>query len=151
MSLLISSLPNNNEQIQLFSFAPSIKINLNESMQKREKKGETLTKEVAIKRLKWIKFKSDVLSFVTNPRKIVDIGLLIACPLFFIPVVGPALIAARVSACVLSFLVIGFSVSKWESLAKLSLAYKEQSKLAAQHIKHLESSQGDCLPAKAAT
>lgn len=121
----------------------NVSINLGESFQKRADLN-TLTTETAIKILKNIKLKSDILSCLTKPVVLIPLSLTVMT-------VGFIFSAFSVNSFALSFLGILFSAvgggmtglslkfTFTDLLPLVSKAYRKQCQLAEQLIKELEA------------
>lgn len=126
---------------------PFLNIDLNESVKKKLKEGEVLTNATALKILKQIKLKSDVLSFLTKPIVLISLSTVIMIAGSFIPVAvaGAAavvLIAAQVLVVALGASIFGYTVENYfnDFLPQISEAYRDQSQRAADYIQRINSS-----------
>lgn len=144
MSLNIEHYPNH--RFELFPF-PDFTIDLNESVKKQLKRGETLTNTTALKIFKEIKSKSDILSFLTKPITLISLGASISafgilmaalCP----PFVAPVFIVITILIGILGAKIFAYSILNYvnDFLPELSRAYADQSEKAAEYIRILEAS-----------
>ncbi|MCP5506702.1 MAG: hypothetical protein H7A37_00135 [Chlamydiales bacterium] len=122
-------------------------IDLNRSIKEKLKAGEQLTNATALKILKQIKWKSDVISFLTKPVFVISLssGVFLAgmCTLIvapFIPVAGIVLFAVGLLFGTLGVGMLGDSIKHSLSgfLPFLSQAYGIQSRQASEYIRIIE-------------
>jgi hypothetical protein len=130
------------QTFQLLPCLPEVTIDMSRSVQNKLKPGEQLTNATALRILRQIKRESDVLSFFTRPIVLISlsiVGVLTATTLFLMnPILRVAGAIALVAACG----VAGYTIENTFNgfLPKVSRAYSEQSRLAAEHIRTIENS-----------
>ena len=121
---------------------PTFTVDLNQSVKEKLKEGEKLTNETALKIFKQIKWKSDVLSFLTKPVVLLPLAAILFGVSFSMPVAtGLALKIASLVFSVLTGLFLGYILWNFLNgiLPQLSQAYKQQSERANEHIRALKA------------
>lgn len=115
-------------------------IDIHKSVKEKLGKEAQLTNATALKILKEIKWKSDVLCFLTKPVVAISLSAAVLVAGFCIPAVGVALLAARIFVCSVGGGMVGFSVGSSVNgfLSQLSDAYSQQSRMAAIYIEGIE-------------
>lgn len=141
MEALILSIPNRSLSFQLDVFKKfSFEINAKNSIKKRLPHAEFVTNEQALKVLKYIKIKSDVMSFLTKPIVFISLGALVLVTGAYCAALSTHCFALGILGVPLASIgggLIGFGfengiLRKW--LVELSKAYANQSKIAADLI-----------------
>jgi hypothetical protein len=144
--LSIEHYPNKSFGVRFYPRIFSFTIDLNQSVRNKLKAGEVLTNELAVKIFNQIKWKSDVLSFLTKPVVFIPSAVAVTVAGFAIPMTGVALTVTSLALCSLGGFMGGLSYMELCSnkiLSELSQAYSEQSTRAAEYIKKLENSNID--------
>lgn len=131
------------KRFRMFSCAPEFSVDLNNSVKEKLKTGEQLTNATALKILKQIKWKSDILSFLTIPIVAISLSAGVLVAGFCIPAFNTALFVAHIFVRVLGGMMLGFSIenSCKGFLPELSQAYSDQSQRAREYIRTLEANQ----------
>lgn len=137
MSLKIEHYPN--KSFAIFSFTPEFDVNLSKSVRENLSENEQLTNATALKILKEIKLKSDVLSFLTKSIVAFPLsaGILIAGLSF--PVIGTVSLIAGIFLGALGGGMFGYCIENSLFLSLMSKAYSDQSERAGEYIKTLET------------
>ena len=121
---------------------PAFAVDLNQSVKEKLKEGERLTNETALKIFKKIKWKSDVLSFLSKPVVLISAAVTLSAIAFSSPV-ATGLALKIIRSVFFAFTGAFFGYSIWSSLngslSQISQAYKEQSERANKHIKTIEA------------
>ena len=146
MNLQISSNPN--KDFYLFSIFSTpygfFNVNLRRSVEAKTK-GEALTNATALNIFKQIKWKSDVLSFLTKPVVCISLsaGLLVGS--LFLPSISLSLLKILPYICGIAGGLLGYSIENSIKgfLPAVSQAYREQSEEAAKCIAILEQADHD--------
>jgi len=150
MSLRIEHHPNKSFEPFCFreiSLSYRFKIDLNQAVREKSR-GEALTNDSALKILKQIKLKSDILSFLTKPVVFFPSLFALTTATLCLPVipgaVGTVVVAAKVISYVVSFFGVGYMMAEiFETpfFSKISNAYNKQSSAAATYIALIELAQ----------
>lgn len=141
MNLNIAHYPNLTFTGNILFFPLRLKIDLNESF--KEKLGNSqATNALALKILKQIKLKSDVVSFLTKPVVFIPLSVVVTIAGIVIPPTGIILTAISIILCLVGGTMLSISIrSSYDNyLSLVSQAYSDQSQRAATYIQQIESS-----------
>ena len=138
MALNIEHYPG--RKFSMFSFTPEFSVDLNKSVKDKLNEGEQLTNATALKILKQIKLKSDIISFLTKSIVAISFSAGVVVAGFCIPAAGTALFVAGIFVRALGGGMLGYSIENSFNgfLSQLSQAYRDQSQRAGEYIRTLE-------------
>ena len=137
-ALATVTIPNQPESSQHFQICCcSVTVGLSASLRKKTPTTE-LTGEVAIPSLKQIKRKSDVLSFLTNPKVFTVLSVAVLLAGVFLPIFALSLVVCFVGGAMLGYAIVDACRTN-KTLPSLSEAYKKQSTDAEGFIKAINA------------
>jgi hypothetical protein len=120
-------------------------VGIGDTLEKISKNREEITKEVALKTLKNLQWKSDIKAFCWKPYVVIPVSVILFLISIFFNPLDPILYLGAYISTIVSGLFLGAGIKFWYLgfLREVSLAYENQSKDAANLIEEINSAEND--------
>lgn len=140
MKLHIESYPNLPFRLKTLCYTRDFTIDVSQAVKKKLGEKQEVIHSLALKILKAIKWKSDILAFLTKPIIFIPLSFVTVAAGWFFSVKG---LIVRIIGMIVSFIggtMLGISFSKDFLSSKISKAYRDQSERLSEYIEYVKNS-----------